>query len=71
MLTGHEILKQVKRNNIIIEPFNLDQLNPNSYNVRLGERLKVYERDNVLDLDIYLSKESLPYHQVSQSILVR
>ena len=49
MLTGHEILKQVKRNNIIIEPFNIDQLNPNSYNVRLGERLKVYERDNVLD----------------------
>ena len=43
MLTGHEILKQIKRNNIIIEPFNLDQLNPNSYNVRLGERLKVYE----------------------------
>lgn len=49
MLTGHEILRQIKKKNILIEPFNLDQLNPNSYNVRLGERLKVYERDNVLD----------------------
>ena len=50
MLTGHEILKQVKRNNIIIEPFNIEQLNPNSYNVRLGDRLKVYERGAILDL---------------------
>ena len=42
MLTGHEIFRQWKKQNIYIDPFDVKQLNPNSYNVRLGERLKVY-----------------------------
>lgn len=49
MLTGHEIMKQIKKGNIGIEPFNLEQLNPNSYNVRLADRLKVYEPGVILD----------------------
>lgn len=42
ILTGLEIYEQVKRGNIIIEPFNIEQLNPNSYNLRLADKLKVY-----------------------------
>lgn len=42
ILTGSEILKQVKKGDIIITPFSEDQLNPNSYNYRLGEVLKVF-----------------------------
>ena len=49
MLTGNEILKQVKKGNILIAPFELSQLNPNSYNVRLAQRLKVYEKGAILD----------------------
>lgn len=50
MLTGSEILKQVKKKNIVINPFDIDQLNPNSYNVRLGDTLKVYDKTAILDL---------------------
>ena len=49
MLTGKEILRQMELGNIKIEPFNLKQLNPNSYNVTLNKDLLVYDCD-VLDL---------------------
>lgn len=42
ILTGLEIKKQVKLNKIHIVPFNEKDLNPNSYNFRLGDTLKVY-----------------------------
>ena len=48
ILTGNEIHKQVNKNKIVISPFNAHNLNPNSYNVELGDYLKVYE-DEVLD----------------------
>ena len=32
ILTGSEIEKYVNCGDIVIEPFNRDQLNPNSYN---------------------------------------
>lgn len=48
ILTGKKIAEEVKRNRITIEPFNADQLNPNSYNFRLGDTILVYE-DEVLD----------------------
>ena len=50
MLTGNEILKQIKKGNIGIEPFDIDCLNPNSYNVHLANKLKVYDKNAVLDL---------------------
>ena len=49
MLTGKEILKQIKKGKIKIEPFNMKQLNLNSYNVTLNKDLLVYDCD-VLDL---------------------
>lgn len=50
MLTGNEILKQIKKGNIGIEPFDINCLNPNSYNVHLANKLKVYDNNAVLDL---------------------
>lgn len=50
MLTAHEILKQIKKGNIGITPFDIDCLNPNSYNVHLSNKLKVYNDDYVLDI---------------------
>ena len=35
-LTGSEIKKQVAQGRIIIDPYDEAQVNPNSYNVRLG-----------------------------------
>jgi len=37
MLGADEIRKQQKSQNILIEPFNDSQINPNSYDVRMGE----------------------------------
>lgn len=37
MMLGHdEILKQIDKNNIYIDPFDIGQLGPNSYDVRMG-----------------------------------
>lgn len=43
ILTGNEILTQVAKNNITIEPFVRRQVNPNSYNLRIAPELFVYE----------------------------
>jgi len=48
ILSGFEIKRQLGKN-IIIEPFNEANLNPNSYNLTLHDELLVY-RERVLDM---------------------
>ncbi len=48
ILSGSKIKTCVKQGTIDISPFNNSQINPNSYNYRLGDYLKVYE-ENILD----------------------
>lgn len=48
ILSGEEIKSQLGKN-ILIEPFDEKQLNPNSYNLRLHDELIVYE-EIVLDV---------------------
>jgi dCTP deaminase len=48
ILSGKEIEKQLGTN-IFIDPFDKSQLNPNSYNLRLGNELVVY-RNKILDM---------------------
>lgn len=43
MLSGKEIARQVKLGNIVIDPFDESRLGPNSYNLRLGDRMVYYE----------------------------
>ena len=49
ILSGKEIKKQVKEGSIAIDPFTDDQINPNSYNLRLHPDLLVYDND-ILDM---------------------
>ncbi len=49
ILSGKEIHKRVKNNDIIIRPFTEKQLNPNSYNLKLHSELMMYN-DTVLDM---------------------
>ena len=42
ILTGPEIVKEWKSNRIDIRPFNPHQINPNSYDFRLGDVFKTY-----------------------------
>jgi len=48
ILSGKEIQRRL-HNDIIIEPFNISQLNPNSYNLRLHNELVLYD-EPVLDM---------------------
>lgn len=43
ILSGKEILKEMDNGNIKITPFNMNQLNPNSYNLKLADELLVYD----------------------------
>ena len=47
ILTGKEIEKKLKKD-IIIEPYSAEQLNPNSYNLRLHQEIMIYSND-ILD----------------------
>lgn len=49
ILTGSEIENRVRSGEIVISPFSHENVNPNSYNFRLHDQMKVYE-DDVLSL---------------------
>ena len=49
MLTNTEILNAINSGKIKISPFEMKQLNPNSYNLRLGTDLAFYKPERVLD----------------------
>jgi dCTP deaminase len=48
ILSDKKILDEMKKGNIVIEPFNREKLGTNSYDVHLGKWLAVYE-DEILD----------------------
>ncbi len=45
MLSGDEILNQIKEGNIVIEPFDETCIAPNSYVVHIANELVIYEED--------------------------
>jgi dCTP deaminase len=47
ILTGCEIEKQVRNGAIVIDPFRDSALNPNSYDLRLGDHLRVYDSGTI------------------------
>ena len=59
ILSGKEILNQIKEGNIIIDPFDEKYLNPNSCNLRLFNELLAYT-DETLDMKRPLSTETVP-----------
>ncbi len=49
ILSGSEIIKRMSDKSLIIDPFDIKRLNPNSYNLRLLDKLLVYD-SCILDL---------------------
>ena len=49
VLSGKKIIENIKSGDIYISPFNVDKINPNSYNLSLYNKLMVYTND-VLDM---------------------
>lgn len=52
ILGGQTILDEIKNGNIVIDPFDENRINPNSYNLTLHEDLLIYETSisNPLDM---------------------
>ena len=42
ILTGSEIVRERAQGGLVVEPFSAGQVNPNSYNFRLGHTCRVY-----------------------------
>ncbi len=51
MLTASKILEELNNEKIGIYPFDIKNLNPNSYNVRLSPTLMIYDIDPLTPLD--------------------
>ncbi len=49
ILSAEEILKAIENGDIVIDPFNESQLNPNSYNLKLHNELFIL-KDSILDM---------------------
>ncbi|MDR1491390.1 MAG: dCTP deaminase [Planctomycetaceae bacterium] len=58
ILSGKEILKEMANGNIAIDPFDDQQINPNSYNLRLHNKLMIYQ-DSVFDMKKKHAMETL------------
>lgn len=61
ILTGNEIKRQVKMGNITIQPFTEKDVNPNSYNYRLGEEYTIVSPniDLIVNSNFETKKEKL------------
>lgn len=67
ILTGPKIKKEVENGNIFIEPFKDDQINPNSYDLRLGNVLKVYKN---IELDTKKENETDTINLTEEGIVL-
>jgi len=63
VLTGKEIIEQVKKGNIHIDNFDANKVNPNSYNLKLHNELLVYKNNNV-NLDPLDLKKNNPTEKI-------
>jgi dCTP deaminase len=57
ILTGAFIDEEVRSGRIVIDPYDPEAVNPNSYNYRLGERIKRYDEASRLFADVLLPSE--------------
>lgn len=67
ILTGIEIEHQVNLGRIQISPFSVEQINPNSYDFRLGDTIKIYENDV---LDTKIKQETIMYQLPTDGMLI-
>ena len=70
MLSGLEIKRQIELGNIVISDFDEKRLNPNSYNIRLGNTLKVYKKAVASPDEVKgeIFKRMEPYNEEVQQI---
>jgi dCTP deaminase len=60
ILTGQEIIKRVKSKEIFIDPFEEENVNPNSYNYRLGTHYKTILNKDDKNIKAQSSLDEIP-----------
>lgn len=60
ILTGPEIIRQREQGCLDIDPFDERQINPNSYNLRLADTLKVYLPAGETELSAWVPNTQFP-----------
>lgn len=62
ILSGDAILQAINKNQIIITPFDEKKINPNSYDVSIGDEIFFYSDDVVCDTDAenYIQCANIP-----------
>lgn len=68
ILSGSEIVRQVAQGNIIIDPFEPQRVNPNSYNYRLGGFLMEVEKEVSIR---HVSLDERPYVIPEEGVSLR
>lgn len=58
IISGKEILKAIESGEIVIDPFDIKRVNPNSYNLSLHNELLVY-KNKILDMKVPCETEKL------------
>ena len=76
ILLHQEILEKSKnkwyrKNRIHIEPFNESHIGPNSYDVRLGPILKVYDMDVVKNLDTKKKNPTITFEIPDNGLILK
>ena len=61
-LTEEEILMEIEKGNIKINPFYLDQVGPGSVDLHLGDEFRVFEKTE----EIYHASDEVNYHQITR-----
>lgn len=65
MLSDKEILLEMQRENIVIEPYDVRQLGTNSYDVRLGEFI-ARSNSNLKLIDVFDKSDILDYWKIQK-----
>lgn len=65
MVTGAELDRLVSTGDIVIEPYNKDNLNPNSYNLTIGNTIIIVDDSCVIDLRRQNGKTNI-VHEITE-----
>jgi dCTP deaminase len=59
ILSGQAIMEEVSNKNIKIDPFNIEQLNPNSYNYRIDDKIKYFDTNKNSFMETLIPQEGM------------
>ena len=72
ILTKKEILKEIKKKNIIIKPFNPENIGPASIDLTLGNKFRVFNKSNkVYDINADTDYKKITRLIIAENIIIK